>query len=29
VFDEMAAAVPQFSGHTHLSLIKAKGEKVG
>jgi hypothetical protein len=25
IFDQLAATVPQFAGHTHLSLIRAKG----
>ena len=25
VFDQLAAEVPQFAGHSHLSLIRSKG----
>jgi hypothetical protein len=29
VFDELATAMPQFAGQSHLALIRAKGAKVG
>jgi NADH-quinone oxidoreductase subunit G len=29
VFDELAAALPQLAGQSHLALIRAKGAKVG
>jgi hypothetical protein len=28
VFAQMAAEIPQFGGHTHLSLIKSHGAKL-